>query len=108
MKYSFIILLLAFSNLLFSQRQEFEDKYPNGNTRSVGIYKRGMEDSTWRYFYESGLLQEVTNYKMGKFHGAVTQYHPNGKIKIEGYFKEDKQDSIQKTFSEAGKLLEEG
>ncbi|MEZ4798679.1 MAG: hypothetical protein R2809_02645 [Flavobacteriales bacterium] len=91
-----------------AQTQEFQDKYPNGNVRSEGIYERGFEDGLWKYYYEDGTLQEEANYKMGKFHGSVFRYHPNGKLMVEGYFKNDKQDSIQRTFTADSILVEQG
>jgi antitoxin component YwqK of YwqJK toxin-antitoxin module len=76
--------------------------------RSEGIYRGGFEDSLWRYYYDTGALQELTNYHRGKLHGQVLRYHPNGQLMVEGYFFRDTQDSIQRTFSDSGVKLEEG
>ena len=54
------------------------------------------------------MLQEATNYRMGKLNGSVMRYHPNGKLVVEGYFKWDKQDSITRVFSDSEIKLEEG
>ncbi|MFN9801540.1 MAG: toxin-antitoxin system YwqK family antitoxin, partial [Bacteroidota bacterium] len=87
---------------------DFRDYYPNGALRSEGRYRDGFEDSLWHYYYETGAIQERTNYRRGKLHGQVLRYHPNGQLMVEGYFIRDQQDSIQRTFSDKGVKLEEG
>jgi antitoxin component YwqK of YwqJK toxin-antitoxin module len=109
--YRAIITIIFFLNAIsfcIGQKQEFQDEYPNGKIRSKGNYQAGFEDSTWTYYFDTGVIQEISNYKKGKLNGRVLRYHPNGKLMVEGYFKNDLQDSIQKTFSADEKLLEEG
>jgi uncharacterized protein len=101
-------LLLLFAEKGHGQKQEFQDKYPNGTVRSEGVYEAGFEDGLWKYYYEDGTLQEKTNYRRGKLNGPVWRYHQNGRQMVEGYFVNDAQDSIQRTWSADSVLLETG
>ncbi|MFM7730062.1 MAG: toxin-antitoxin system YwqK family antitoxin, partial [Flavobacteriales bacterium] len=102
------LFLIAFSWGSLAQKQEFQDKYPNGKTRSEGIYEGGFEMGPWKYYYEDGTLREEANYYKGKLHGLVKHYHPNGAVMVEGYFWFGAQDSTQRTYTNEGKLLEQG
>ena len=68
-----IFVLLQLS--LTAQVQEYKDQFPNGETRSEGNYVNGFEEGVWKYYYETGTLQEEANYKKGKLHGSVKRYH---------------------------------
>jgi len=108
MKLILLLLILFASVCLEAQVQEFKDQHPNGKTRSEGNYVNGFEEGLWKYYYDTGTLQEEANYKKGKLNGRVKRFHPNGNIMVDGYFRMNAQDSIQRTYTAEGKLVEEG
>ncbi|MFN9972560.1 MAG: toxin-antitoxin system YwqK family antitoxin, partial [Phycisphaerae bacterium] len=88
----FLVVVVFLPVAISAQVQDFRDYYPNGALRSEGRYRDGFEDSLWHYYYETGAIQERTNYRRGKLHGQVLRYHPNGQLMVEGYFIRDQQD----------------
>ncbi len=52
--------------------------YSNGNIESIGYLKNGLKDSTWKYWYDSGILSMEATYKQGKLYGVLRTWLPDG------------------------------
>lgn len=47
----------------------------------IGSWRRGKQIGFWRYYYESGKLEQEGNFKDGAFHGEWKLFDKNGKMK---------------------------
>ena len=108
MKTAIALLSLIIGSVAYSQKQEFSDLWPNGKKRSEGVYVRGFEEGEWKFYHESGVIKEISNYRRGKMDGRVRQYNFNGQLIAEGYFSAGLQDSSYNEYSETGSLLVKG
>ena len=111
MKFNATILLIIISSISFAQSsQPFVDYYDIEQTkkRSEGLYSDGMEHGVWKYWYESGQLQEESTYFRGRLNGKTSIYFESGQKQNEGYFMFNIQDSIYSAWNTKGKLIEEG
>ena len=66
---SFIIALISFSTLAFSQKNKVNPNgynifyYPNGKISSEGYMKNGQPDGFWKTYYPNGVLKSEGNRK---------------------------------------------
>ena len=100
----FVFSLLC-SQLALGQKQHFVDFWEGGIKKSEGFYERGYEHGSWKYYHQTGELQEEANYFYGKLHGAVVKYHVNGQRMHEGKWVLGLQDSLMQSWSAEGILL---
>lgn len=83
-------------------------KRSEGYLKVYGFGGVGEQYGKWKYYFEDGYFEEVSNYYGGKYNGKVVQYHPNHNKKFEGYFFLGVPDSISLVYYDNGKLAEEG
>jgi len=106
--------------------------YSNTVVNAEGTFdNNGQKTGEWKYYYDDGVLKEVSNYKGGKADGPAKVYHPNGAVRyvyamadgnIQGeakiynnaevletinQFKDSKLDGVIKTFYNSGTLKSE-
>lgn len=79
---------------IFIQEQYFDNPdsilfnrfYPNGQVKESGINYIYEKSGIWKYYSESGELQEEIGYQGGYYNGKYKEYHSNGIAKTEGNF----------------------
>jgi antitoxin component YwqK of YwqJK toxin-antitoxin module len=47
---------------------------------SKGKYRKGHQQGTWTYYYETGGINRVQNFKKGKLSGTSLSYYTNAKL----------------------------
>lgn len=77
------LLLFLFCPLLAAAQWSTE-YWPNGQKRGEGWKREGLQDSTWNYWYESGNISAVINYKRGVINGKYIYYYGNRNKMQEG------------------------
>tara|TARA_Y100001954_G_scaffold79714_2_gene87675 strand:- start:3365 stop:3850 length:486 start_codon:yes stop_codon:yes gene_type:complete len=113
---------------------ETEKKYwSNGNLWYEGNLIDGKEDGVWTYYYQSGQVEQVINYKdgeplslktycedgqlleegqfnevTGKRDGRWTHYYDCGLLKMEENFNDGKKEGFTRIYYLSGKLYFEG
>lgn len=91
--------------------------YPEGELRSIGLYKdgyrsegweyyfrngeleqkgkygkKGLPEGTWNWFYEDGQLLREETFRSGKENGWLIEYDPSGKIITKGEYVDGKEE----------------
>ena len=65
----------------------------------------GLKNGIWKiYHLNSIVMQDESNYNMGKLEGRHMTYYQNGNIAVEGDFIEDKKDGTWNWYYESGSL----
>ncbi len=83
----------------------FEDKYPNGTTKTLGNYRFGKRDGTWAMFYESGVLWSENQYKNDTLNGSTASYFPNGKKRYSGFYSANKPSGNWEFYDTLGNVI---
>ena len=79
-------------------------RYP----KTVGEYKKGEKEGTWKEYYINGELQEVAKYENGKLEGEYKSYYRNKKLESEGEFEEGNKEGKSIYYYENGEKKAEG
>ena len=72
-----------------------------------GSYARGRKVGIWRVYYESGALEERSEWRDGAVHGAFASYWSSGALRTEGRHCGGVQCGRWRTFDAEGKLVGE-
>lgn len=54
--------------------------YENGNIEHIGVMRDGVADSTWVWYFETGVKSEINNYIDGELFGEILTFYRDGKI----------------------------
>ena len=82
---------------------------PSGVKTSEGYYnKEGNKDGVFTYYYPSGKISNVENYKDGELNGNVTGFYSSGNKKFENQYIKDVQDGYAKNYYPDSKIKYEG
>jgi len=82
--------------------------YTNGYKQSEGTYnKAGHKDGEWKFYYYTGGIKEISNYKDGSYDGSYQEYCNNGQLTAQLTLVDDKVQGNTKTYNECGSLLHE-
>lgn len=104
MKKVILILLIAISIINAEVKKSF---YKTGELRAEEeINKTGKRDGKRTYYYKSGKVGAIQNYKNGKKNGESIAYYESGKVKEKEILADDGSGS-QKRFYEDGTLKSE-
>ena len=76
--------------------------YENGNIKSDGQWKYGLQHGTVTTYTEDGYLETEATYEKHKLHGSVTQHFKNGKVKIRSTYRHGKKHGIAAYYHESG------
>ena len=106
MKYLFIIFLLLFSSVSWSEDinlddlikrdglyyEKFTDVPFTGEVtgKEQGKISKGKREGEWLWYFENGQLRRESYYKEGKKDGKWTAWYENGQLWYERYFNNDK------------------
>lgn len=110
-KINFVIILSLFSITLFSQNGIKTDKkyFKNGNIRfEITFQEKGnkkIREGKSSFWYNTGELKNIINYKRNKLNGERISYWKNGEIKRKDFFKKGKLKN-GKCFDENGNEVE--
>ena len=96
--------ILNFKNGL--QEGEFIEKSPEGNDIYKVLKVNGEKEGIETSFYNSGIVESITEYKEGLYDGKYESYFKNGKIKRKGIGLEGKNSGVWNTYYSDGKLHE--
>lgn len=90
----------------------FTNYHSNGNVRNSGSYYeeitvnneviKNVNDGKHEHYYDSGELQRVEHYDMGKKTGKWIRYHVNGQITEEKHYQDDVQVGKHKNWDQDG------
>jgi len=88
---------------------KYDVYYPSGVLRvNNNLNENGKRDGKIVFYYASGKISEVDEYKDGKLHGPSVEYYKNGKVRLEENYKDGKRDGYYKNYYPNGKLQSEG
>ncbi len=73
-----------------------------------GLIQGDTSDSTWRYYYEDGVLKATGPEKDGVKNGFWQYYHPNGSLLGEGNYTNGLTDGLWKYYDQNGKISAQG
>ncbi|MBI3900696.1 MAG: hypothetical protein HY324_00935 [Chlamydiia bacterium] len=76
--------------------------YPNGATYAL------IAEDKRSFFYETGQIKTVEEYRNGKLHGEVFLFWPNGQLKRTSQFSDGYRNGEDRIWNEEGQLLDEG
>ena len=86
----------------------YEEFYPNGQLRSMGLYKLNKPVGTWEYYYENGLVRmkgEIQNFKN---QGRWEYFHENGEKYMEGLLVNGTKEGDWNIYFDKGKIKSKG
>ena len=82
--------------------------YASGNIKEeADLSADGKESGARVIYYEQGQLYSVARYVQGRLHGGVRYYFPSGKIALVQEWKNGLQEGIHRAFTEEGVLVSE-
>ncbi|MBS1635170.1 MAG: hypothetical protein JST26_04550 [Bacteroidetes bacterium] len=76
MKRSLISILLFIT--IHINAQKVVEKYPNGKVLSEINYKDSLKDGISKYYFESGKIQLIVEYKKGELAGTIKEFYETG------------------------------
>jgi hypothetical protein len=76
----------------------------NGIFTVSGEIENNKNVGSWSYFYESGQLESIGNFRNDLPHGKWQWFYKDGTLKSEGYYINGNQEGEWKSFSEHGLL----
>jgi antitoxin component YwqK of YwqJK toxin-antitoxin module len=79
-----------------------------GPLKGEGEYKDGKRTGPWKFYYESGKLEQIGSYISGKPDGAWKWYYQNGNIWREEVYKNGKENDYSKEYSDSNTVISEG
>ena len=97
---SFFTILL----LITSCKEHKKEKYANGNIKSDIPFEDSKRNGIAKYYYESGKLNTVLEYRQDTIVGETKEYYENGNI----YREIDTKTSLAKIYLEDGKYYWKG
>lgn len=70
----------------------YTETYLNHNTRTMGTFKKGLKDGTWKDWDERGTLIQVVNWHNGIRSGSFSFFNPDGSLKQSGEYHQNELD----------------
>ena len=83
---------------------QFIEFYINGRLKGAGSFKDGLAEGLRTAYFPDGKTRYVRNYAKGLENGEFKQFFANGKIEQEGIFKDAKEEGIWKLWYSTGEL----
>ena len=110
-KYSLILILFGYSNLLIAQEETLSDGFtvfyhPNGEKSSEGYIKNGKPENYWKTYNEEGILLSEGNRKNHLLDSIWKFYDNNAVLKMEISYSEGKKNGIRTTYRENERIEE--
>ena len=96
------------TNIIYAESGLTENYDSEGNLSSLGKFESTSKIGQWNYYYPSGRLMRIENYKAGKLHGNYESYEDHGKLYAVGHYGDGKQTGKWKYYHDDGKLKEVG
>ena len=82
--------------------------FENGYKQTEGAYNEaGQKEGEWKYYYYTGELNEITNYKNGEFNGLYETYSTNGQVTSKIFLVANTIQGAVESFNDVGNLLYE-
>jgi antitoxin component YwqK of YwqJK toxin-antitoxin module len=85
----------------------YEDKYPNGVTKTLGNYRFGKKDGIWAVFYPDGKIWSENQYKNDTLNGFTNTYFESGQKRYSGFYKNNQPSGVWQFFDTTGKVIQE-
>ena len=82
--------------------------YPSGKVESVEQYKRGVIEGKFQKFYESGTLRVEQTYVNGALQGESVGFYPNGAVSERVMLRDNEENGPFTEYYENGKIKAEG
>ena len=81
------------------------ERFGNGEYKTKGEIKNGLENGVWRRWYKNGQLYLEGHFKKGLKHGKFTIWYENDQKKREEYFKNELEHGELKIWDKDGNIL---
>jgi antitoxin component YwqK of YwqJK toxin-antitoxin module len=86
--------------------------YKNGSLQAKGKFKKNFKIDTWEYFFESGKIKTIENFKVIENtqvkEGLFTYFYENGNKNEVSAFKDNKREGTYTFYYENGNLKQKG
>ena len=89
-------------------REYYIDSEGKRLLKTIGKYKKGEKEGTWKEYYLNGQLQEIAKYENGKLEGKYKSYYRNKKLESEGEFEKGNKEGTWIFYYENGEKKSEG
>ncbi len=76
----FLLIIILYPVLIFSQEGLIKEYYPNGNVKSEINFDNNIRQGEAKFYYDNGNIKEILNYDNGKVDGLVKAYNENGNL----------------------------
>ncbi len=81
--------------------------YSSGHLKAEGFYdENGKRTGVWKWYYQNGQVEEILEFKDGKFNGADTIFYENGNLKLIAHYKDGKKEGDYFEYTMYGGLVE--
>lgn len=100
-----IILLVAASCAVDSDKDIVKSYYENGNLKSELRYKDGHLNGECRWYFPNGKPELSINYVMDTLQGESLRWYENGFMQSRCFYKDNEYDSVFESYNVTGKLL---
>ncbi|MEP7346937.1 MAG: hypothetical protein ABI877_16830 [Gemmatimonadaceae bacterium] len=78
------------------------ERYPDGATKRIASYARGMQHGVTRTFYPDGRARDVRSYRDNVGYGRHVGFWDNGNIKFDFLYVNDRREGLQKQWYRSG------
>jgi antitoxin component YwqK of YwqJK toxin-antitoxin module len=85
----------------------YEDKYPDGKTKTMGDYRFGRKHGIWSAFYPSGIIWSENTYVNDTLNGETTTYYEDGKTRYKGFYTKNQPSGLWQFYDTTGKVIQE-
>lgn len=76
--------------------------YPDGSSKAVSGFLKGMQHGKSMSFYAGGQLRDLRMYQQNKAYGRHVGYWENGNLKFAYFYENDKREGLSKQWYENG------
>lgn len=88
--------------------KEFKEFYENGELEYAGRLERGKKEGEWHEYYENGQVKSSISYVEGLAEGEAVYYDSDGRIESKLSFSNGKKEGVYQSFFQDGELKEKG
>lgn len=96
------------TNIIYADSGFTENFDSEGKLSSLGKFENTSKIGVWNYYYPSGALRLIENYKAGKLHGNYESYEDHRQLYAVGHYEDGKQTGKWTYYHNDGKLKEVG
>ena len=103
-----IVLVLIVLWIVSCEGNQLTHYNEDGTIDSEGLLVEGKKEGEWKFYENSGKLEEVSNWKDGEVNGISSTFYANGQLKSKAIWKSGLLDGLQQIWTDNGELWQEG